>query len=523
VKVAVIDTGVAIDDPDLAANIWTNPGEIAGNGIDDDHNGYVDDVHGWNFYDGNNNVTDLNGHGTHVSGTIGAVGNNDTAGPGTTDIVGVNWHVSIIPERVLGPNGTGLVSDEVSAINYAAQNGAQVVNMSLSHAGSFSQAEHDAIAAATNTLFVVAAGNDGVDVDTSPAYPCSLNLPNMICVGATDSNGSGASFSNFGNEVPLTAPGVNVLSLYPFHLALNEGFEQPLSSLWAFGGTPNTWGRTSTNAASGLWSLTDSPGGNYTANDDNWARVGALNLSAYTTCRLSFDWLSAAQVGDNLRVETATSTAGPWTQVTSVAGAGAVVADSSDVAIPISASTYVRFHFTSDATNNADGDYVDNVAVRCLGTYDSTNYAFLSGTSMATPHVAGSAALLLARFPTLTVAQLRYRLLNLSDGFAPASLNVFKAVSYGAPTASAGSNQTVKPGAKVSLLGSGTDPGRGNETFHWVQTLGTPVSLQTPDSIVATFTAPSSPTTLKFTVTCMTPEGPNAVSTAVTITVKNPK
>ncbi len=206
VVVAVIDTGVNYNHPDLSANIWTNPGEIAGNGIDDDLNGYIDDVHGWNFVSNTSNPADDHGHGTHVSGTIGAVGNN---GVGVT---GVNWNVKIMPLKFIAASGSGDTSDAISAIRYANANGASVISNSWGGPDN-SQALKDAIDA-TSAVVVCAAGNDATNNDvTGHNYPSDYNSSNIISVAATDSNDNLASFSNFGQiSVDLAAPGDTILS-----------------------------------------------------------------------------------------------------------------------------------------------------------------------------------------------------------------------------------------------------------------------------------------------------------------------
>lgn len=220
--VGVIDTGVDINHPDLRNNIWTNPGETgvdslgrnkATNGVDDDHNGYVDDVHGWDFFHNNNSVYDRGDgdqHGTHVAGTIAAQGNN---GIGVT---GVNWHAQIMPLKFIGPTG-GYTSDAEAAIRYAIDNGAKITNNSWG-GSQYSQTLKDAITAAQNAgvLFVAAAGNNGVNSDASPSYPASYNNSNIISVAATDNRDGLASFSNYGSTtVDLGAPGVGILSTLP--------------------------------------------------------------------------------------------------------------------------------------------------------------------------------------------------------------------------------------------------------------------------------------------------------------------
>ncbi len=209
--VAVIDSGLDYNHEDIVGNVWSNPGEIANNRIDDDNNGYVDDIRGWDFANNDNNPFDDNDHGTHVSGTIAAVGNN---GIGVT---GVNWTAQIMPLKFLNARGSGSIADAISALDYAVMMGARISNNSWG-GGAFSQAMFDAIAAAQNSghLFVAAAGNDGINTDITPAYPASYNLNNIISVAATDDDDALASFSNFGrNTVDLAAPGVSILSTTP--------------------------------------------------------------------------------------------------------------------------------------------------------------------------------------------------------------------------------------------------------------------------------------------------------------------
>ena len=213
VTVAVVDTGstpaIRTSRPTSGRTRASRGGGRETNGLDDDGNGLIDDVHGWDFVDHDAQPQDGNGHGTHVAGTIAARG-NDARG-----VAGLNWSAAIMPLRVLGDDGSGYVSDAITAYTYAARNGARVVNASLG-GPSFSRAEHDAIAAAPNTLFVVAAGNDGADNDTTPDYPCDYDLANVVCVAASDHDDSLASFSNYGPaNVDLAAPGVDIASTWP--------------------------------------------------------------------------------------------------------------------------------------------------------------------------------------------------------------------------------------------------------------------------------------------------------------------
>ena len=209
--IGVIDTGVDYTHPDLQANIWTNPGEIPGNNNDDDGNGYIDDIHGWDFVNDDNDPMDDHGHGSHVSGTIGAVGNNGIG------VVGVCWNVKIMGLKFLSASGSGSTANAVLAVQYATQMGVRLTSNSWG-GGGFSQALFDAIQDANlnGILFVAAAGNNGANTDASPHYPSSYNLPNIIAVAATDHNDQLASFSNYGaTSVDLAAPGVNILSTFP--------------------------------------------------------------------------------------------------------------------------------------------------------------------------------------------------------------------------------------------------------------------------------------------------------------------
>ncbi len=237
VVVGVVDEGVDINHPDLKANVWKNPGEVAGNGLDDDANGFVDDTNGWDFFHNDKTVFDSSGayptdetdaHGTHVAGTIGAVGNN------ALGVTGVNWQVSLMSLKVLGPEdefgASSSVLVTVRAYNYAklmkdkwassgGTKGANIRVLNNSYGGwGRSQAELDAIRAlaASNILFVAAAGNESNSNDHVPTYPASYVTPNLISVGATNNSDRVANFSNFGpRTVSMAAPGNWILSTTP--------------------------------------------------------------------------------------------------------------------------------------------------------------------------------------------------------------------------------------------------------------------------------------------------------------------
>lgn len=223
VVVGIIDTGIDYNHVDLALNMWRNTGEIAGNRIDDDGNGFVDDVHGWNAGSGNGDPFDDNDHGTHVAGTIGAVGNNSAG------VAGVNWTVKLMALKFLDADGSGYVSDAVECISYAIAMknrgvNIRVLNASWGGAG-FSSTLRNAIQSAGDAgmVFVAAAGNNGdgsksrgTDNDVSPLYPASYDLSNIITVAAVDRRGEMAAFSNYGPaSVDLAAPGVSIASTVP--------------------------------------------------------------------------------------------------------------------------------------------------------------------------------------------------------------------------------------------------------------------------------------------------------------------
>jgi hypothetical protein len=217
VVVAVIDSGVDYNHEDLAANMWTNPGEIPANEIDDDHNGYVDDVYGIDTCNGDSDPFDDNGHGTHCSGTIGAVGDNSIG------VVGVNWDVRIMTLKFLSASGSGWTSDAIECLEYGIMMETDYgINLKLTSnswgGGGFSQSLYDAIEASGNAgmLFVAAAGNSGSNNDANPHYPSSYDLANIIAVAATDRDDDLAYFSCYGPQsVDLGAPGQDILSTTP--------------------------------------------------------------------------------------------------------------------------------------------------------------------------------------------------------------------------------------------------------------------------------------------------------------------
>jgi subtilisin family serine protease len=202
VIVATVDTGIDYTHPDLKDNVWTKAGTT--------------NVHGYNAITGKEDPMDDNSHGTHVAGTIGAVGDNGIG------VAGVNWHVSIMAVKFLSASGSGTLADAIKAIDYARENGAQVMSNSWG-GGPYSQELYDAIKRASDAgiTFVAAAGNDGSNNDSTPSYPASYQLPNVVSVAASNNVDQLAYFSNYGKTtVDIAAPGENILSTVP-----NNGYE----------------------------------------------------------------------------------------------------------------------------------------------------------------------------------------------------------------------------------------------------------------------------------------------------------
>ncbi len=274
ITIAILDSGVDITHPDLVNNIWTNSGEIPGNGIDDDRNGYIDDVHGWDFVNGNNDPepkfqTGWNEtgalHGTVVAGIADAEGNN------AQGVAGVSWHVKIMPVKTLGDDGIGSTLTVAQGVKYAVENGADIINLSfVGSDNSIILANAIADARASGVVVVAAAGNDNLNLDATRQYPvCNTGV---IGVASTDQNDQKTSFSNYGSCISISAPGIDMTS------TLFVSPEHGLSSYYGGG-----WYGTSTSAPfiSGALALAKSVNPNMSGTElESALRGAAVNLDS---------------------------------------------------------------------------------------------------------------------------------------------------------------------------------------------------------------------------------------------------
>jgi subtilisin family serine protease len=427
VIVAVIDSGVDYNHPDLQANRWVNEAELNGEAdVDDDDNGYVDDVYGWNFYADNSNPMDVFGHGTHCAGIIGAVGNNDYG------VCGVAWGVKIMPLCFMNENGSGSLSDAVSAIDYAVANGAKVLSNSWG-ASMSSTALYDAIADArdSNVLFVAAAGNDAVNTDYSTNYPSAYDLDNIVAVASTDSDDGLSYFSNYGaTSVDIGAPGSgvghydtdNILSTFPpYEPLFAEDFQSvtpPATGGFTREGSPCLWGSVSDNGH--IVASADYQNNPYSANADCSLVTGTYDTTGMEHLRLEFSYKTIiSDADDQLRIDVWNGSA--WQTLLTVNTSTSNPLSDNWIGKTYWLDTYsnsqlkVRFRWVTDGTGDTGYAYIDNVKLSYWGDDYSYGYKSWRGTSMACPHVAGAAALVWARYSGLDYAGVKARLLATVD------------------------------------------------------------------------------------------------------------
>jgi len=416
VVVAVIDTGIDYNHPDIRGNIWINQDEIPNNGIDDDGNGRTDDIRGWDFItgdNGDNDPMDDMGHGTEVAGIIGAVGDNGIG------IAGTAFDVQLMPLKALDFTGSGFVSDIIAAIEYAKQNGAHIVNCSFGFTGAFDPIFRDVIADAGDILFSCAAGNGGQDGigdnnDITPEYPASFDNANIISVASTNGSDTLSSFSNYGLiTVDLAAPGQGIVSGVPIgELVFIDHFDT-LSWTVENGGT---WGLESPDFISSSPVLSDSPGGQYANNTNNIVTSPSIDLTSRNACILDYDLrLDTEADKDFLITEISNDSGMTWTELDRLSGQiNGLIRHSIDAfdGDPV----MVRFRLQSNGGVAGDGAYIDNVRIICISSsaYNgSIEYVFgLAGTSFAAPLVSGTAALLKSRFTDLTALEMKLLIMN---------------------------------------------------------------------------------------------------------------
>ncbi|MGH2939732.1 MAG: S8 family serine peptidase [Solirubrobacterales bacterium] len=479
--VADIDSGYRADSPDLGPVEWTNSAEIPGNGIDDDGNGKIDDVHGWDFVGPSansptedNDPTDDNvisgGHGVHTAGIIGAAGNNGVG------ISGVARNVRIMPLRVCA-NETPAndvrcpFSSIIAAINYAGSNGARVANLSLGGT-TRSQAEINAYAEHPGTLYVIAAGNDSANHESGGSgtsghhYPCDYKpatessppvagaIENTICVAALDPSEALASYSDYGTaSVDLGAPGTAVLSTFPASEPLfSEDFEtNNFATKWSPLGIK--FGRTN-EAPLTSFGISDTPGAAPEANHIYGVELtnGIAVPAGAGACRLEgrrFRKGGGEQGAPyGLIVNGLFSNEFEFT--------GGETSGSAMVAfrtVPIlnlgGKSVQPFFEYRPGATVGAGyGSWLDDIELWCNAPLSTPpTYAFEQGTSMATPHVTGAAALLFSLKPIATVTEVREALLTTTT---PTASLAGKTTTGGRLDVSAALNKLVPPGTETT-------------------------------------------------------------------------
>lgn len=427
IVIAVIDSGVAIDHPDLAANIWINPFEISGNSTDDDANGYVDDVHGWDFVNDDNNPSDYSrdlygdGHGTHVAAIVAAAGNN------ARGITGVMWEAQIMPLQIFdlfedSPfNATS--GNIIRAVAYAVDNDARIINCSFG-GPAFSRSQYEIFSYADDhgVIVVAAAGNDGADNDVNPIYPAGYDLANIISVAATDEFDALARYSNYGGRtVHVAAPGGGSSStIYsatpPERTVIFEDDFESGDDLWVTDGAYETWSTDD-------WPYFDSrvamfPKGRYPVNDSAYIRTRdpirakdfrGLNLKFSTFYNLepNRDFLFVELSLDGVTFE-------PVHQFT---GFSSMIEDvviwSNDTDFD---DFFLQLRLASDGLGNFDGVFLDDICLTGIRWgFAGGEYGYKSGTSMAAPVVSGIAGLVLSAGPGLSHQQVRQIILDTVD------------------------------------------------------------------------------------------------------------
>ncbi|HET6998238.1 MAG TPA: S8 family serine peptidase [Solirubrobacterales bacterium] len=528
--VADIDGGYWFEHPDLADVVWDNPGETP-NDVDDDGNGIIDDLHGADFVgvnaetpvrDSNPTDDDLvgGGHGIHTAGTIGAEGNNGIG------IAGVAQDVRIMPLRVcsryvLADDRGCPHSSMIEAINYAGAKDARVANMSLG-GENFSAAMRDAIAASPQTLFVIAAGNEGVSNEVEPHYPCVYDplaegksaVNNVICVAATDQADELAEFSNWGSSsVDLGAPGTETLSTYPISYPIDQDFEiDDFDAKWSDSGADGGFERTNESPL-GSYGMSDSPGATPVAGSTRASTFTFTLPAGFQDCRLEHTRSVSRGLGGSFFYEVSYDD-----EVLVGLGSGSSGRFYYEFLDSLSegGKLEVTFRYTAGSNPTAsNGVWLDDIQLRCMAQLgEPGGYAFLNGTSMATPHVTGAAALLFSLKPSASVTEVRQGLLRSVDRLSTlagkttsggrldvsAALDLFDGVAPPAPTLAtspaspANSNQprlkgSAQPGTSVDVYANPTCTGAPIASGTAAQLAGQGIAVTVGDNTATEFSA----------------------------------
>ena len=459
IAIGVIDEGIQITHPDLAANIWRNPVEFAGQpGVDDDGNGYIDDLNGWDFFNNNNSVFDgiVDDHGTHVAGTIGGVGGNGVG------VAGVNWHVTLIPAKFIGPAGSGSAAHAIKALDYITdlktRHGLNIVATNNSWGGPVGdQMLLDAIvrSARANILFIAAAGNFNNNNDAVPFYPASYNTTagagydSVIAVANITITGAKAGLSSYGlTTVDLGAPGSDIWSTVPGTV--------PVSNYARSSGTSMA-----------------------TAHVSGAAALYASLLPAVSARRIKEVILASATATPTPSLNGLTATGGRLN--IGEFAAAAPTAPAAPTALDAAATAPSQITLTwQDTATNEDGHQIE----RCEGAA-CTNF-------MIVTWVDADATSFEDQVPSSGVTY-RYRVAAYNrGGYSYSNVAEPTTIATAVLVARAGIDATVDEGQLVTLDGTGSvHPGNEPLTFAWTQIAGTGVLLNGADSSQPTFTAPA--------------------------------
>ena len=433
VVIAVIDSGVAFDHPDLKNNVWVNTKEIPDNGIDDDGNGYIDDVHGWDFVNNDNNPSDYSrdmycdGHGTHVAGIIAARGNNDLG------VSGVMWQARIMPLQVFDLFEKGSFMEAIIkeynialAVVYAVNNGAKIINMSLG-CGHYSNTQYSVLnyADQNGVLVVAAAGNEGDNNDLVRKYPASYDLPNIISVAATNELDELSSYSNHGlQSVDVAAPGGrssagrNIFSTTPpervplfsedFESGLNQWVRSGIYEEWSIG---YNWLFCSNVARDSIYG--------YHENELSYLRMA--NPVDDTNCRgLHLELKIGYDLEDSYDycfIEGSFNGVNYFDLGDSITGfSNGIISYREWYSELELGKFYLGLRLETDWLYNYSGVSIDDIKITGVPwVFDGSEYDYKSGTSMAAPVVSGIAGLVCSLNPDLTHHEVRSIILDSVD------------------------------------------------------------------------------------------------------------